>query len=139
MTAIKKDLYIEQGTTFRMGFTWTKESATTPGTAGVPYDLTYAIARMQVRKTQQQPVIVDATSIGPLPKLVLGGANGRIDLCLTDEDTDLIAVKAAVYDLEVEMSSGGTIVGGGDTFRLLQGAITMSPNVTQAVGGVIEL
>jgi hypothetical protein len=125
MTAVKKDLYIEQGTTFKLGFNWYQESLTVPGAAGEPYNLTGVTVRMQVRKTQQQPVIIDATSVGVTPAITIDPLVGRIDVKLPATATSALINKAGVYDLEVEFPAGG------DTYRVLEGAVVVSPNITQ--------
>lgn len=124
MTAVKRALYIEQGATFTLGFNWYRESLTVPGTAGDPYDLTGCIVRMQIRKTQQGDMLVDATTVNG--KITLDPLLGRIDVKLADIDTDLLTSKTSIYDLEVEFLSG-------DVFRLLEGSVTVSPNVTQKI------
>lgn len=121
MTAAKKDLYIEQGATFGLSFTWREGTTEEPGD---PHDLTGAVARMQIRKKQQDPALVSASSDGVVPKITLGGAAGTVALELSDEDTDLLTSKSALYDLEVELADG-TVV------RLLQGRVTVDPNITQ--------
>ena len=124
MRAVDKPLYIEQGATFKLGFAWVMESTVTPDTPGDPYDLTGCIARMQIRRSLSTTVIVEATTENG--KITIDGPNGHISVVLEDEDTDLLTMRAAVYDLEVEYPSGGDVV------RLLQGKITVSPNVTRS-------
>lgn len=108
MAAVNKPLYIEQGATFTLGFTWHRQGPVVEGvvTPGDPYDLTGCTARMQIRKAQGvEPPLVTATSLptGPGAKRIfLGGPTGRIEITLTDEDTDLINQARAVYDLEIE-------------------------------------
>ena len=107
MTAVNKPLYIEQGATFTLGFNWYRQGAVVEGvvTPGDPYDLTGCSARMQVRRRQGEPALVTATSLPTgdgAGRIFLGGATGRIEITLTDEDTDLIDAKTAVYDLEIE-------------------------------------
>lgn len=125
MTAVPRPLYIEQGATFETGFNWHRESTTTPGTAGDPYDLTGCIARMQIRKSQGSPVLVDATTTNG--KIVLGTTDGRVDIVLSDDDTDMLTTKSALYDLEIEFPDGRVV-------RLLQGPVTVDPNITQVDG-----
>lgn len=124
MTAVVRPLKIEQGATFTLGFVWHQAGPVVDGevTPGDPYDLTGWVARMQIRKAQQSPALVDASSTNG--KITLGGATGRIDVKLTDEDTDLLTTKTALYDLELENPTG-------DVFRLLQGPVTVDPNITQ--------
>ena len=122
MTAVTKPLYIEQGVTFTTGFNWYRESTVTPGTPGDPYDLTGATARMQIRKKAGDPtVLVDASTENG--KIVLGGTTGRVDIVLTDADTEALTVKTAAYDLKLALADG-------TTHRLLQGPVTVSPDVT---------
>jgi hypothetical protein len=114
MTAAPRNLVIEQGSTFTLGFNWHKEGpldANGAPTPGDPYDLTGCTARMQIRRKQGDPVLMTATSDPPVDaaaiaagagRIVLGGATGRVDITLTDEDTDLISARSAVYDLEIE-------------------------------------
>jgi len=114
MTAAPRDLDIEQGSTFTLGFNWHQEGppdANGDPTPGDPYDLTGCTARMQIRRKQGDPVLLTATSDPPTTpeaitagagRIVLGGATGRIDITLTDEDTDLLSARTAVYDLEIE-------------------------------------
>lgn len=143
MTAAPKDLWIEQGATFTLGFNWHQAGPVVDGqpTAGDPYDLTGCTARMQIRKKQGGSVLVSATSESPdtpeavaagAGRIVLGGLTGRIDITLTDADTDLLVVKSAVYDLEIQWPlREGELRPRVD--RLLQGAVTVNLNVTQAV------
>jgi hypothetical protein len=114
MTAAPKDLAIEQGSTFTLGFNWHKEGPLdTSGnpTPGDPYDLTGCTARMQIRRKQGDPPLLTATSDPPTSqaaidagagRIALGGTTGRIDITLTDEDTDLLSARSSVYDLEIE-------------------------------------
>lgn len=142
MTATPKDLYIDQGATFVLSFQWCG-----PGTVdangvlqpGPPKDLTGWTVRMQIRKTQGQPALADASTTNG--KITLGAqwgdattdpdlggtpapTNGWIKVKLTDADTDAITSKSAKYDLEAEDTNG-------NVYRLLQGNVTVDPNITQ--------
>lgn len=146
MTAAPKPLYIEQGATFTLGFTWVRQALDANGdpildaggqpVAGNPYDLTGCTARMQVRRKQGDAVLVTATSAATGPganRIFLGGETGRIEVTLTDEDTDLLTSKTGVYDLEIEWPiKPGELRPRVD--RLLQGPVTVDPNVTQVDG-----
>ena len=123
MTAAAKDLLIEQGASFTFGFQWC-HAGVDPQTPGDPYDLTGCTARMQIRKSQKSEALLDAKSDGEAPKIILGGATGRIDVYLTDQDTDVLIAKTALYDLEVVLLDG-TVV------RLLKGTVNVDPNITQ--------
>jgi hypothetical protein len=121
MTAAKRDLYIEQGATFQLGFVWYDGDVNQNGS---PVDLTGAQGRMQIRKAQQQPSILDAVSFGPTPQITLYGNTGKIVLNLTPVDTNRLTLKSALYDFEVEFADGRV-------YRLLEGKVTVSPNITQ--------
>lgn len=125
MTAAKVDLYIEQGATFRRTWRWSERLE--DGTAGSPIDLTGWMARMQIRRTQGSPAVISLSTfaISPaVPGITLGGALGTISVHMTDDQTDLLTPKTALYDLELESPSG-------DVHRFLQGKITVDPNITQ--------
>lgn len=124
MTAQTKPLFIEQGATFTLGFVYCQPGPTVDGVVqpGDPYDLTDWIARMQLRKNQQSPILIDASTENG--KITLGGATGRIDIRFEDEDTDLLGTKSCKYDLELENPAG-------DVFRILKGDVTVDPNITQ--------
>lgn len=146
MTAAVRDLVIEQGSTFTLGFNWHREGELVDGlpTPGDPYDLTGCTARMQVRRKQGDPVLLTATSIdvpteeparteaieAGAGRIKLGGVTGRIDITLTDEDTDLLTAKSAAYDLEIEWPPDVDQLRP-HVDRLLQGIVTVIPNITQ--------
>lgn len=105
MTAVKRNLYIEQGATFVLHFQW---CATTEvdgeQVPGDPHDLTGWKARMQLRVRPGSDVLVDATTENE--RIVLGAVyddpaadpdptNGRIEIRLSDEDTQALTVKKA--------------------------------------------
>lgn len=132
MTAQTVPLTIEQGATFQKSFTWCFPGPD-ENTPGPPHDLTGYVGRMQIRKKQKDPVLVDASTTNG--RLVFGIpqgggvadlTNGRIMINLSDDDTDLLTSKSAVYDLEVEDSNGVV-------YRLLKGPVTVDPNVTQEI------
>lgn len=144
MTAAPTKLTIEQGSTFSLGFTWHRAGPIVDGqvTPGDPYDLTGCRARMQIRRKQGDPVILAANSEEPdteeaiaagAGRIKLGGDTGRIDITLTDYDTDKLVLRSAVYDFEVEWPiQPGELRPRVD--RILQGVITVDPNITQVAG-----
>jgi hypothetical protein len=121
MTAAKRDLYIEQGATFQLSFVWYDGDTNEPGS---PVDLTGAQGRMQIRKSQQAPALLDAVSFGPTPQILMGGDTGKITITLTPIDTNQLTTKTAMYDFEVEFLDGRV-------YRLLEGKANISPNITQ--------
>jgi tRNA threonylcarbamoyladenosine modification (KEOPS) complex Pcc1 subunit len=109
------DMVCEQGATFSRVFTWADENE-------VPVDLTGYTARMHVRTAVgTATTTIELTTANS--RITLGGAAGTITLQLTATDTAALAAKRYVYDLE--LVSGATVT------RLLQGAFTVSPEVTR--------
>ena len=113
----KLKLTIYQGATFRKRLTWR-----TPSKA--PIDLTGCTARMQVREDYESP----------LPLLEMTTENGGITidpvemgvlhLYISDADTAACLWGGGVYDVEV-------VHPGGDVTRLVQGSVSVSPEVTR--------
>lgn len=120
MAAQTLDLLIEQGATFTLSFVWSEQNP--DGTAGAPHNLTGWDARMQIRKTQGSAPLISATKTSG--EFTIDGPAGKVSLKLTDEQTDTLTTKSALYDIELESP-------GGDVYRLLQGKVTVSPNITQ--------
>jgi hypothetical protein len=137
-------LYIEQGATFATWFTWCRQSdpPTNPPTAGAAYDLTGAVATMQIRTPSEDgagaeyrlPALVSAASDGTDPMIILGTTavpgvfdptNGRVDIVFAAATTDLLNVTAALYDLEVLFPDG-------DVRRVMQGRVSIDLNITRA-------
>lgn len=132
MTAQTVPLVIEQGATFQKSFTWCFPGVDEE-TPGAPHNLTGYVGRMQIRKKQKDPILLDATTTNgkiifgiPVGGGVANLLNGRIMIMLSDDDTDLLTSKSAVYDLEVEDAQGVV-------YRLLKGPVTVDPNVTQEI------
>lgn len=124
MTAVNRPLSLEQGATYRIGFTWRNVGPLdTAGnvTPGDPIDLSGCTARMQIRRSLRQPVLVYVQSGDGI---TIDGPNGYVLIELSDEKTDALDIKRGVYDLEVEFPSG-------DVYRVLEGAITVDRNVTR--------
>lgn len=118
MTAGEYDLTMEQGATFDRLLTYKPDGVN-------PADLTGYTARMQVRKrlaTPDPPMLELTTENG---RITLGGAAGTIRLYVTDEDTmSELEGRRGVYDLELQTP-------GGEVIRLLEGTVTIDPNVTR--------
>lgn len=122
MSAVNVPIEIEQGATFFMSFIWANDAEGTE-----PIDLTGVTARMQIRKTQQEAPLIDALSTGGSPMITLGGATGVIDIKIPATATSVLTLKSALYDLEAVMANG-------DVYRVIEGAVTIKPNITQATG-----
>jgi hypothetical protein len=110
------NLLIEQGATFTLSLVWRDSE-------GDAVDLTGYSARMQVRPSvTSEDVLLTLDSDGN--GITLGGNTGAVAVLATAAQTELIAAKRGVYDLELE-AADGTVT------RLLQGAVTISPEVTR--------
>ena len=113
--AARHDLFIDQGTTYTRDFVY-KDAA------GAIIPLTNYTAQMMIRKTATAsgtPILSKA--------LAVTGAEGKITLSLTDEETQALpAPFDGVYDIEINDVDGGNIV-----TRLVQGNIRIDPNVTR--------
>jgi hypothetical protein len=118
--AVKRDLYIEQGATYFLEFTWNQLNP--DGSVGDPISLVGCIARMQIRRKQKDPILLSATSDNG--KIILGGTAGTVRVELSDDDTDLLTSSSCKYDLEIEFPDGRVV-------RLLQGLVAVDPNITQ--------
>lgn len=117
MPAAQYDFTIEQGTTHTETFVWEDPN-------GVPVNLAGYKARMQARKTVTSPdKLIDATTENGL--LVVTPAAGKIEFKAPATLTATFAFSQARYDLELE-SADGTV------YRLVEGAITISKEVTRA-------
>jgi len=110
------NITINQGATFELTITW-KDSA------GTAINLDGYTARMQVRETYSS-----ATSIVSLTNgagITLGGAAGTVAIVISATTTTaLTAPFSGVYDLEL-VNAAGVVT------RLLQGAATVTPEVTR--------
>lgn len=115
MTAGIYDIVIEQGATWNPVFTW-KDSA------GAAINLTGYSARLQIReKVTSSTTLVSLTSASGI---TLGGAAGTIAPLLTATETAALNFATGVYDLEL-------VSGSGVVYRLLQGRVKLSKEVTR--------
>lgn len=128
MTARVIPLEIEQGATYvSPPFSWHEDSTTDPGTPGDAIPLDGCTFRMQIRKAQQTPVLVEATSDGATPFITVDLTAKTFTIKLPASETDKLSVKEPLYDLEI-------VLPGGDVFRLMEGTVAVSPNITQMAG-----
>ena len=111
----KYDLFIAKGATFAIVFTWNID--------GDPVDLTNYTARMQIRSTKESSAVMSSltTENGGIS---LGGSAGTISLSLTASATSLLIGQSGVYDIEL-------VSGEGVVYRLLEGVVTLSNEVTR--------
>lgn len=116
MPAAKIKLKIEQGATFRQSLDWKSN--------GIPVDLTGYSARMQMRNPIDSPVIIHELTTENGGINFLDVQNGQIELFISATNTSSFAFDSCVYDLEMVASNG-------DVFRLLEGEISLSKEVTR--------
>ena len=127
MAAGKYSFVIEQGATTNFQINWTDAS-------GKPVDLTGYSARMQIRPTVESSEIIcnlnstnfDACGTG----IHLSGSNnitplqsGSIGIYISAASSSFFNFGEAYYDLEM--------VNGCDVYRLLEGKVKLSKNVTR--------
>lgn len=121
MTAGALNITIEQGTTFRKKLTWA-DDITFP-LAGSPIDITGYTARMHIREEVDSTTTeLELTTVNG--RIILGGANGEIDLLVDDATTAALTLESGVYDLEL-------ISGAGVVTRIVEGTYTLSLEVTR--------
>lgn len=113
MPAAKLNLTVEQGATYTKKLVWRDKNRR-------PVNLTGYTARMQIRpKVDSSQIIYE-----------LSTTNGRITLSSTGviemkiSATDTSTLVSGVYDLELTTASG-------DVVRLVEGKVTVSPEVTR--------
>lgn len=113
------DVTLYQGASFKHNFQW--KYGETLQTATV-VDLTTASARAQVRKQYaSSTAYMSFTSVDD--EIVLDD-EGNIEINVGPEKTALVPAGSAVWDLEIVWPDG-------DVCRLLQGKVTVSPEVTK--------
>jgi len=114
--ANRYNLEINQGATFSLTATW-KDST------GAAINLTGYTARLQIRESYASTTTIVSLTSGA--GITLGGAAGTITIVIAASATSaLTSPFSGVYDLElVDASSVVT--------RLLEGAATVSPEVTR--------
>lgn len=114
MPAAQYDITIEQGATWTLELVWKS--------GGVPVPLAGYTARMQVRKSHSAADALLSLSTGA--GITLGPADGAIACVALAEQTAAINSRTGVYDLEL-------VAPGGAVTRLLQGTVTIDPQVTR--------
>jgi len=116
MTAANNNFVIDQGANWFVTVVY-KDSA------GVAIDLTGYTAALQIRDTYADST-TDLSLTSPSGGITITGATGTIAITATAVQTAAIAAGTYVYDLEIT-SSGGIVT------RLIQGKISVSPQVTR--------
>jgi hypothetical protein len=108
---------LPQGATWIIPATWNDST-------GQPIDLTGWHAAMQARTGFDASDTILDLDDGVQGGIVLGDGLGTITITVDHADTAAIAPGRYVYDLELT-------AGGGDVTRLLQGTLTVTPEVTR--------
>lgn len=116
MPAANFDILIEQGATYDQEFIW-KDSE------GTGINLTGYSARMQVRQVKTETVLLSLTNGNGITLNYSGNGSIRIFVSATGTSA-LTTCNQARYDLELQ-NADGTVT------RLLQGAVTISGEVTR--------
>lgn len=117
----KYNLVVQQGATFETTITWTLSDE--------PVDLTGYTAAMQARESYKSAsAALDLTSVDDVytdrESLYLGGTDGTIRIYIDQNTSSQLSAKTYVYDLEIYT--------GTETYRLIEGTLTVTPEVTHA-------
>lgn len=115
MSAVKLDITVEQGVTYKQSLIWQDEF-------GVALDLTNFTARMQIRHKLES--VAPLVSLTELAGITLGGVAGTIDIVIVSDVTNAIENKKGVYDLELVSAAG-------EVTRLIEGNVTFILGVTR--------
>jgi hypothetical protein len=118
MAAGHYNIYIEQGATYDQTFTWTDNN-------DVPINLTGYTARMQIRRDVAEKDVTIDFDVTTSGTITLGGSAGTIHVKIPATGTAGITSGEYKYDLELQHTASG------DVTRLLQGAVTVDPEVTK--------
>ena len=116
MTAANNNFVIDQGANWFVTVVY-KDST------GTAINLTGYTAALQIRDTYADST-TDLSLTSPSGGITITGATGTIAITATAAQTAAIAAGSYVYDLEIT-SSGGIVT------RLIQGQISLSPQVTR--------
>ena len=116
---------VDQGATFRDEFEWRADDEDTPGTPGelIPWP-PGTVVRLQVRKKQGDPIMLEASSAGDGITL---GDPGKVTIVLSPAKTSQLTSRSCRYDVEAVFAED-------DVLRLTEGSVTVRPNITQAPG-----
>lgn len=118
-------IFISQGASWRL-----RAILQGPGSLAdppVPRDLTGCEARMEIRPKAGSPTLWVSVNEIPDPdgSIVIGGADGTIDIFLSASGTNKITKEVAAYDLFLEWPNGQ------DVWKVLKGAVTCDLAVTE--------
>jgi len=115
MAAGTHNIVIEQAATFVLPLLWKDAD-------GDPIPLTGAVARMQIRAAYGAATALITLTSAPGGGIVLVDP-GQITITITDEQTDVLVNRSAVYDLRLDWPDGTST-------RLIGGKVTIKPAAT---------
>lgn len=116
MAAGKYDITIEQGATFRLVAQWLDSDED-------PIDLDGYSARMQIRPYAESDEVFLTIDTGSNGGITIE-SDWKIEIEIPADETETLTQYCGVYDLELESSTNIVT-------RLLQGSVTISPEVTR--------
>lgn len=112
----------DKGTTISRSLTWKRDAADEGEEPDYqPVDLTGYIARMEIKDKYDGVLLYRMDSVSDT--LVIDAPNGTISFEIPAETTEEWDWRNAVYDLEL-------VDGSGRVTRLIQGTISLTPEVT---------
>jgi len=123
VSAAKWALTIEQGATFQLG-----RQLSTGGTVadgGTAINLTDYVVRMHIRKrlANPDPPLLDLSTVtGHI--VITNALEGRIEITIPADETEVLDWVSGVYDLEIESTTGFVR-------RLLYGGVKVTKEVTR--------
>lgn len=112
------DLEIYKGSTFTKVFTWQT------GTPAAAVNLTGCTARMQIRKTVNDIVVLDTLTTENSKLQIHEPLNGKFKIVIPATVSTAYTFTSAVYDLEIIFNDSTVI-------RVIEGCIVASPEVTR--------
>jgi len=113
------DLEIYKGSTFSKQIQWKT------GTPAVPVNLTGFTARMQVRRTVNDSIILDSLTTENSRLSIYAPTEGRLRIDVPASISAAYAFTSAVYDLELVSPDNITV------YRILEGCYSANPEVTR--------
>ena len=121
MSAGKDDIKIEKGATYTK--TWLYKDSLSVGIPLAGYE-----GRMQIRERKDSEAFIIELTSSPAAGITIedAGEAGRVDVRIGADDTDLLNVNTATYDLELYMPADVT-----EVIRLVEGAVIIKTGVTR--------
>lgn len=120
-SATKVNMIIEQGATFDVTVTWQNPDTT-------PVDLSGYAARMQIRDTADDTIVVEllSTNAVTLPHIIVTGVAGTVQMIIPSDATEALTFTTGRYDLELYTAASPPYV-----VRLMRGIVTLNTEVTR--------